>query len=95
MKMGCQRPWFLVREDHTFEQTVSHLGMEKHSEGTWSLSKSGDVLFSRGFLKTSGEALQKDETASADLNLRGSGLSIEVAMTSKSGVPTFRKKQLF
>jgi hypothetical protein len=85
----------VLREDHTFEQTVSHLGVEKHAEGTWSLNKSGDLLFSRTFLKTSGEALQDDEMASADLNLKGGGLSIEVAMTSRSGVPTFHKKQLF
>src|ERR1035441_3755854 len=84
----------ILREDYTFEQSVSHLGVEKHSEGTWSLSKSGDLVFSRAFLKTSGEMLQEDETASADLHFKG-GLSIEVAMTSRSGVPTFRKKQFF
>jgi hypothetical protein len=84
----------ILREDYTFQQSVSHLGVEKHAEGTWSLSKSGDLVFSRAFLKTSGEMLQEDETASADLHLKG-GLSIEVAMTSRSGVPTFRKKQFF
>jgi hypothetical protein len=84
----------ILREDYTFGQSVSHLGVEKHSEGTWSLSKSGDLVFSRTFLKTSGEMLQEDEMASADLHLKG-GLSIEVARTSKSGVPTFRKKRFF
>ncbi len=85
----------VLRENHTFEQTVSYLGVEKHSEGTWSLSKSGDVVFSGAFLKSSGEVLQEGETASADLNLKGTGLSIEIATTSKSGVPTFRRKQFF
>ncbi len=85
---------FVLKDDHTFEQTVSHLGVEKHSEGTWSLSKETDLVFSRAFLKTSGETLQEDETASADLSLKGGGLSVEVAMTSKSGVPTFHKRQL-
>lgn len=84
----------ILREDHTFAQSVSHLGVEQHSEGTWNVSKSGNLFFSRSFLKTSGEMLQEDETASADLHLKG-GLSIEVAMTSRSGVPTFRKKQFF
>jgi hypothetical protein len=84
----------ILREDHTFQQAVSHLGVGKHAEGTWSLSKSGDLVFSRAFLKTSGEMLQEDETASADLRFKG-GLSVEVAMTSRSGVPTFRKKQFF
>jgi hypothetical protein len=85
----------VLREDHTFEQKVSHLNIEKHSKGTWSINNSRDLVFSRAFLKTSGEMLQDDETASADLNLKGGGLSIEVATTSRSGVPTFHKKQFF
>jgi hypothetical protein len=85
----------VLKEDHTFEQTVSLLGVEKHSEGTWNLNKSGELVFSRAFLKTSGEALQEDETASADLKFKGGGLSIDVATTSKSGVPTFRKRFFF
>ena len=82
----------VLKEDHTFEQAVSHLGVEKHATGTWSLNQSRDIVFSREFLQTSGEALGEGETASA-LDPKGSYLQIEIAMTSKSGVPTFRKKQ--
>lgn len=82
----------VLKEDHTFEQTVSHLGVEKHASGTWSFSERGDIVFSGGFLKASGEALTEYETASA-WDPKGSNLQIEIAMSSKSGVPTFRKKQ--
>ncbi len=39
----------ILREDYTFEQSVSHLGVEKRSEGTWSLSKSEDLVFQERF----------------------------------------------
>jgi hypothetical protein len=70
----------ILKEDHTFSQTVSHLGVEKHAEGTWSSSESGDIVFSRAFLKTSGEALTEVETASA-WNPKGSNLQIQIAIT--------------
>jgi hypothetical protein len=82
----------ILKPDHTFEQTVSHLGVAKHSQGIWNFRQNGDITFSREFLKTSGESLTENETASA-WNPKGSNLQIEIAMTSKSGVPTFRKKQ--
>lgn len=86
-------PTTLVLEpDHTFEQTVSHFGVVKHAKGSWSFSQNGDIIFSKAFLKTSGESLREDETASA-WNPKGSNLQIEIAVTSKSGVPTFHKRQ--
>jgi hypothetical protein len=86
-------PTTLVLEpDHTFEQTVSHFGVVKHAKGSWGFSQNGDIIFSKAFLKTSGESLREDETASA-WNPKGSNLQIEIAVTSKSGVPTFHKRQ--
>jgi hypothetical protein len=82
----------VVKPDHTFQQSVDHLGATKHVEGRWILNQNGDVVFSRAFLKTSGEALEEDETASA-WDPKGSNLQIQIAMTSNSGIPTFRKQQ--
>jgi hypothetical protein len=83
----------VLKEDHTFVQTVSHLGVERRAEGTWNFSKSGDIVFSRAFLKTSGETLREGESALA-WDPKGSNLQVQIAMTSKSGAPTFRKRQL-
>jgi hypothetical protein len=77
---------------HTFEQSVSKLGITRQAKGTWSSTKNGDVVFSKDFLKASGEALRDDETASA-WNPKGSNLQIQIAVNSKSGAPTFRKSQ--
>jgi hypothetical protein len=78
--------------NHTFEQSVSKLGVTKHAKGTWNLTENGDIVFSKDFLKTSGEALRNDETASA-WNPKGSILQIQIAVNSKSGVPAFRKSE--
>ncbi|HZY63919.1 MAG TPA: hypothetical protein VFE38_15485 [Edaphobacter sp.] len=84
-----------LNPDHTFNQTVSYLNTTKHSEGSWNVRKSGDVNFSKEFLKTSGEALTPNEMASAMDPRDSHCLQIEVAKTSKSGEPTYHKRQLF
>lgn len=82
----------ILKQDHMFEQTVSRVPGVKQANGTWTTTQNGDIVFSSGFLKTSGEPLNQNETASA-MDPRGSVLQIEIAATSKSGVPTFRKEQ--
>jgi hypothetical protein len=83
----------IVRADHTFDQTVSHVGDSKHANGTWNVNQSGDIAFSKAFLKTTGEALGEDETASAG-DPKGGPLQIRVERTPKTGTLAFRKKQL-
>lgn len=82
----------ILKRDHTFEQTVSRVPDVKQANGTWTTTQNGDIVFSSGLLKTSGEPLSQNETASA-IDPRGSALQIEIAATSKSGVPAFRKEQ--
>lgn len=82
----------VLKPDHTFEQTIIHLDIAKHARGTWGVSRSGDILFSRAFLKTSGAPLTKEETATA-WNPKGANLQVQIAVTSDSGVPTFQKRQ--
>jgi hypothetical protein len=84
----------IVRPDHTFEQTIHTVSIANQAEGSWSVGQNGDIIFSKDFLKTSGAPLSSNETASA-WDPKGSNLQIQISMTSRSGVPTFRKKQFF
>jgi len=84
----------VVKPDHTFEQVINTLGVTKQAKGSWSFGQNGDIVFSKDFLKISGDAIRSDETASA-WDPKGSNLQIEIAMTSSSGVPTFRREQFF
>jgi len=80
-----------LKPDHNFEQTVTHSGIAKHAQGTWSLSPTGDIDFSRSFIKSTGESVREDETASTVGGI-GAGIQIEIAVNQKLGMPTFRKR---
>jgi hypothetical protein len=84
----------ILKPDHTFEQVIHTVSITKQATGSWSVGQNGDINFSKDFLKASGETLRSNETATA-WSPKGSGLQIQITMTSKSGVPTFCKKQLF
>lgn len=77
--------------NHTFEQAVSHAGMAMHAQGNWDVGKNGDIVFSKAFIKTTGETLRENETASS-WNPRGSNLQIQIQASSKTGIPVFRKR---
>jgi len=80
-----------LKPDHTFEQTVIHSGIAKHAQGTWTLSPTGDIVFSKSFIKSTGESVREDETASTVSGI-GASIQIEIAVNPKLGVPTFRKR---
>jgi hypothetical protein len=84
----------ILKPDGTFAQTVDRLGIAKQATGNWSFNQKGDITFSKAFLKSSGDALTSDETASA-WDPKGSNLQIVIAATSTSGPPTYRKRHFF
>jgi hypothetical protein len=90
---GVEARLFL-KPDHTFEQWVGPPDVEKHAQGSWKLSPNGDIAFSNAFLKASGQQLTEDETATCSHTEGSTYLQIEIDMTSKSGSPSFRKRQI-
>lgn len=83
----------VMKNDHTFDQEVINSGMTRYAHGTWSVRENGDLLFSRDFLKASGEALTNSEMASAWAP-KGSDLQIQVAVDPSFAQPVFRKRLL-
>ena len=79
-----------LKPDHTFEQTVTHIGIAKHAQGTWALNPVGEIVFSKSFINSTGKSVREDETAST-VGGAGASLQIEIAVNPKLGVPTFRK----
>jgi hypothetical protein len=82
----------IMRPDHTFEQTIHTVSITNQAKGSWRVGQNGDIIFSKDFLKASGASLGNNETASAWDPKGGKYLQIQTVMTSRSGVPTFRKK---
>jgi hypothetical protein len=83
-----------LNSDHSFDQTVAGWMQTASARGTWSIAGNRDVVFSREFLKPSGQPLAGDETAKA-MDPRGSGfLQIEIAADEEPGFLSYHKKQL-
>jgi hypothetical protein len=47
----------ILSPDHTFEQVIHSLGITKQAKGSWSVGQNSDIIFSKDFLKASGETL--------------------------------------
>jgi hypothetical protein len=84
----------VLNADHSFTQDIVQSGNAHHATGTWNQSSDGTVRFSRAFLKTSGEPLRDDETASS-IDPRGSNLQIEISMANHVSEPVFYKRPFF
>lgn len=84
----------VLNPDHTFAQDEVGWLQTAKAKGTWSVAKNGDILFSREFLKPSGQPLTADETADA-MDPQGYWLlQIEIAADPRLGIPSYHKKQL-
>ena len=77
-------------DDHSFAQTITINNMTKRANGTWSQDKNGTVWFSNQFLKSSGESLSADESASS-IDPQDSNLQIEVTMAGHKPEAIFHK----
>jgi hypothetical protein len=88
---GTHSRTLILNSDHTFDQTVVGFTQTASARGTWSVASNGDVVFSREFVKPSGQPLASGETAKS-MDPRGSGLlQIEVAADQEL---TYYKKLL-
>lgn len=84
----------VMNADHSFDQTLAHDGVAKHANGTWSQLANGTIEFSNAFLKTSGEPLRGDESASS-MDPKGAALQIEISKSSHTAEPVFYKRLAF
>ena len=82
-----------LNADHSFQQEIARAGKTNRAEGTWSLEPNGNIKFSETFLKTSGQPLNADESATAE-QPRSANLQITVANVSAAGTSILRKKRL-
>jgi hypothetical protein len=83
-----------LNADHSFIQTLIHDGVSNHASGTWSQLSDGTIEFSKASLKTSGEPLRADESASS-IDPRGSALQVEISKSEHAMEPVFYKLPTF
>jgi hypothetical protein len=81
----------ILNADHSFAQTITRDGIENHATGTWSQDSNGTVRFSQAFLKTSGEPLTANESASS-MDPQASNLQVEISLSEHVPEPVFTKR---
>ena len=83
-----------LKPDHSFAQNILHDQVARHASGTWNQDSKGTIWFSKEFLKTSGEPLSADESASS-MDPQGSNLQIEISRFRNTAEPIFHKHLKF
>jgi hypothetical protein len=81
----------VLNADHSFSQTIAHGLNANHATGTWSQDSDGKIRYSDAFLKTSGEPLGPNESASS-IDPKGSNLQVEISMSEHVIEPVFKKR---
>jgi len=79
--------------DNSFVQQVTCPGISAHARGTWTMGNDGQIVFSKAFLKTSGEPLHDDESAIVE-NPQETNLQVVIKSTSKLGTPEFSRNRI-
>ena len=89
---GTHPRTLVLNSDHSFEQHEAGWKQTGDAKGTWSIAHNGDVVFSKEFLKPSGQPLAEYETAKA-MDPRGAYF-IQVEIADQKYKLSYRKKQL-
>ena len=88
---GNDESTLILRRDRSFQQELKHNGKVEQSQGTWRRIGEGGVVFSKEFLKLSGQVTRSDGEADGEVR-KSLGLFISIAFTPDPGGPVFRKK---
>lgn len=89
---GTHPRTLVLNSDYSFEQHEAGWMQTGDAKGTWSIDHNGDVVFSKEFLKPSGQPLAEYETAKA-MDPRGAYF-IQIEVADQKYKLNYRKKQL-
>jgi hypothetical protein len=81
----------ILRSDQSFEQELVHDGKTQNAHGTWRRIGEGGVVFSKNFLKLSGQEVRTDGQADGQVRKRF-GLLLSLALNPDPNGPVFYKK---
>ena len=80
----------ILKKDQTFQQEITHGGKTEHAQGDWRRIGEGRVVFSREFLKLTGQETRGDGQADGEVKKR-LGLLLSIQFDPDPSGPVFRK----
>jgi hypothetical protein len=81
----------VLRQDQSFQQEFVHTGEVEHAQGRWRRIGEGGVVFSKDFLKLSGQQVRADRQADGQVK-KNFGLFLSIHFNPDPGGPVFHKK---
>lgn len=82
----------VLKPDRTFEQEVRRGGKVERAQGNWRRIGEGGIVFSKEFLKLTGQEVRTDGQADGEVKKRCLGLRMSIKLNPDQGGPIFRKK---
>jgi hypothetical protein len=81
----------ILNKDRSFQQELSRNGKVERTQGSWRRLGEGGVVFSKEFLKVSGQEVRPDGQADGEVKKRF-GLFLSIDLNPDPGGPVFHKQ---
>lgn len=91
LSLNGETSTLILSKDRGFQQELSRNGKVERTQGSWRRLGEGGVVFSKEFLKVSGQEVRPDGQADGEIRKR-LGLFPSIALNPDPGGPVFRKK---
>jgi hypothetical protein len=82
----------ILKKDRSFQQVLSRQGKTESAQGRWRRVGEGGVVFSREFLKLTGQEVRADGEADGEVKKQCLGLFPSINFDPTPGGPTFHKR---
>jgi hypothetical protein len=90
-RLNGEESTLVLNVNRSFHQELKHDGSVEHAQGTWRRLGEGGVVFSKEFLKVSGQETRPDGQADGEVKKR-LGLFLSIAFNPDPGGPVFHKE---
>lgn len=94
LQRGDETSTLVLRPDHSFQQELSRPGQVERAQGSWRRIGEGGIVFSKEFLKVTGQEVRPDGQADGEVRKRCLGLLLSINLDPGPNGPTFHKKLL-
>jgi hypothetical protein len=81
----------ILKEDHSFQQGLSSNGKLESARGSWRRIGEGGVVFSKEFLRMTGQEVRSDGQADGEVKKKF-GLFLSIHLNPDPGGPVFHKE---
>jgi hypothetical protein len=91
LSLNGEKSTLILNQDRSFQQELSRDGKVERTQGTWRRLGQGGVVFSKEFLKVSGQEVRPDGQADGEVKKK-LGLFLSIRLNPDPGGPVLHKQ---